>query len=71
MTLLLNIIVRVVFGQCARLVLTLYNFYDIIIIESKRGGSFMSEEEYLEILHEEVMYYFHISDDNYADVEEW
>lgn len=31
----------------------------------------MSEEEYLEILHEEVMYYFHINDDNYADVEEW
>ena len=51
MTLLLNIIVRVAFGQCARLVLTLYNFYDIIIIESKRGGSFMSEEEYLEIYH--------------------
>ena len=57
--------------QSLKNVLTLYNFYDIIIIESKRGGCFMSEEEYLEILHEEVMYYFHINDDNYADVEEW
>lgn len=31
----------------------------------------MSEEEYLEMLYEEGMYYFHICDDNYVDVEEW
>lgn len=31
----------------------------------------MSEEEYLEMLYEEAMYYFHIISDDYIDVEEW